>query len=227
MNIEVLKNLTILYAEDDPSIRESMQKTFRLFFKNVLDVKDGVEALEMYRNNSVDIVFMDYVMPVLDGCQAAKEIRSQDKTIPIVIMSAYADKEKLFNLLEVDGVRFLEKPVMYDRLKAVLNEIVTEMTESGRFIVKLDSDTYYSYISKNIQNGTNEKIPLTKNEISFLELLLGNKNRLLTKEMVKESIFADEDIDENTVRNLVYRLRKKINTESIVTIKDLRYLMRV
>ena len=96
-DFSVFKSLSILYAEDDLIIRESITRILNMFFKNVFVASDGNEALELYQNNKIDVLMLDYVMPNLDGYQTAKIIRELNKKIPIIIVSAYTDKEKLLN----------------------------------------------------------------------------------------------------------------------------------
>ena len=83
---------------------------------------------------------------------------------------------------------------------------------------------YYSFITKSITKN-NQEIVLTKNEVAFLELLLDKPNQLVSKEFIENIVFK-ESVNENTIRNIVYRLRKKLDNESIVTIKDLGYLIK-
>lgn len=194
-----------------------------MFFKNVLIAEDGNEALEIYQNKKPSVVMLDYVMPNLDGYQTAKIIREMNKKIPIVLVSAFTDKEKLLNAIELNLIKYLEKPILYDDLVNVLNSVISSLEENNLILSKLDENSYYSFISKKIIKN-NEEIILTKNEVSFIELLLDKPNQLITKEIIENEVFK-ESVDENTLRNMIYRLRKKIDSDVIVTIKDLGYLL--
>ena len=83
----------------------------------------------------------------------------------------------------------------------------------------------YSFVTKNIIKD-NIEMSLTKNEVSFIELLLDKPNQLISKEVIEDKVYK-ENTDENTIRNMVYRLRKKLDTQSIVTLKDFGYLLKV
>ena len=89
----------------------------------------------------------------------------------------------------------------------------------------MDEDVYYSLITKKIIK-MNEEIVLTKNEILFFELLLDKPNHLVSKELVENLVYK-EFVEENTLRNMVYRLRKKLDYQNILTIKDLGYLLKL
>lgn len=224
-DFSVFKSLSILYPEDDLVIRESISRILNMFFKNVFVASNGNEALELYQNNKIDVLMLDYVMPNLDGYQTAKIIREFNKKIPIIIASAYTDKEKLLNAIELNLIKYLEKPILYDDLVKVFNSVVTHLEDNNLLFTKLTKDYYYFFTTKKIVTKEKEII-LTKNEILFLELLLDKPNQLISKESIEENVFK-ESVDENTLRNLVYRLRKKMECDIIVTIKDLGYLIKM
>jgi CheY-like chemotaxis protein len=120
---KILKDLNILYAEDNPSIQATTARTLELLFANVYLANDGVEALEIYKNKKIDVVLLDYIMPNIDGYEVAKEIKRNNKNTPIIIASGYTDKEKLFNLEEFEIAQFLEKPLKYDELISALKKV--------------------------------------------------------------------------------------------------------
>ena len=224
-DINILKSLNILYAEDDLVIKESTTRILKIFFKEVFVANDGNEALEIYQNHKIDVIMLDYVMPHLDGYQTAKIIRELNKKIPIIIVSAYTDKEKLLNAIELNLIKYIEKPILHDDLVNVLNSVISSLKNNNLILTKLDENSYYSFVSKKIIKNDKE-IVLTKNEVTFIELLLDKPNQLISKELIENEVFK-ESVDENTLRNMVYRLRKKLDSDSIVTIKDLGYLIKI
>lgn len=224
--MQILKSLNILYAEDSRTIRESISITLKMFFGNVFVASDGAEALEVFNKNKIDVVMLDYVMPKLDGHDVAKKIRKLNKKIPIVIASAYTDKEKLLKAIELNLVKYIEKPILHEDLINIFGIIVDILNENNMLLVHIDNYTVYDSISKKIILEDKTEHQLTKNEVSFLELLLSKPNQLFTKEVIEECVFQSY-VDENTLRNMVYRLRKKLNSNAIVTIKDFGYLIKI
>lgn len=118
-----LKDLNILYAEDNPYIQATTARTLELLFANVHLASDGVEALELYKNKNIDVVLLDYIMPHIDGYEVARKIKQDNKNIPIIIASGYTYKEKLLNLQELEVAQFLEKPLKYDELISALKKV--------------------------------------------------------------------------------------------------------
>ena len=92
---DILKNLTILYIEDEKSIKENIKKTLLLFCTKVFDAEDIKSAKNVLMNHHIDLVISDINLPDSTGIELIKEIREKDKTLPIVILSAYTDKHYL------------------------------------------------------------------------------------------------------------------------------------
>jgi len=200
-----------------------------MFFKTVIVAKDGMEAIEFYNKYNIHVVLLDYVMPVMSGYDVAKNIRETNSTIPIVIASAFTDKEKLLNSIPLRLTQYLEKPILYNDLMNIFSLIVTQLNESNSLFIKLNETLTYNHINKTVEkNGEISAIQLTKNEVGFLELLLKRPNQLVTKNLIEEVVYG-ESVDENTLRNMIYRLRKKLDMDDkiIVTIKDLGYMINI
>ncbi|MGM0622733.1 MAG: response regulator transcription factor [Campylobacterota bacterium] len=219
--LPILKNLNILYAEDDKNIRQSTDKTLSLLFNHVYTACNGQEALEYFNNETIHIVLLDYVMPKLDGYKVAKAIRQKNKKIPIIISSGYSDKEKLLNAIELNLVKYIVKPLQYDQLSKTLQTSVNILKDNAMLSIPLSHGLSYDYVKKSLYSE-DLAIPLTKYEIRFLELLIENKEKILDKELLKEAVYGSS-IEQNTLRNMVYRLRKKVGVEFIQTVKDLGY----
>jgi DNA-binding response OmpR family regulator len=224
----IIKNLNILYAEDDIETKDKIASILKIMFAKVYVAKDGKEALELYKKNRVDILMLDYVMPHMSGYDVANAIRELDHIVPIIISSAYTDKDKLLKIIELNNVQFIEKPIVYEELNNSIKKAVEILEENGRIITHIKDNLYYSNIQKTILKKCDDKyesIKLSKKEILLLELLLSKRDQLFTKEIIEDVVFGEE-IEQNAMRNLIYRLRKKVDSDFIVTIKDMGYLIQ-
>lgn len=222
---QILKKLTILYAEDDAATRENVSKTLEMLVHNVIAVQNGAEALEKFDKEPCHIVLLDYVMPLMDGNTAARAIRERNPYIPIVMLSSHVEKEKLMNAIKTGVSDYLEKPINFDSLLSTLFNCVQKIINSGKFKIRLSDDVEYDHIEKLLHTkGHCER--LTKHESLFLEMLLEHPGNLISKEEIEERVFGG-DVEPNTLRNLIYRLRKKIPAEVIMTVKDLGYILEV
>lgn len=90
MDYEKLKEITVLYVEDEEMMRESVVMLLKRRFKQVFVAANGLEAIAVYKAENPDIVITDLQMPVMDGMELARQIRALGNT-PIVVVSAFND----------------------------------------------------------------------------------------------------------------------------------------
>ena len=120
MSYEKLKEITVLYVEDEDMMRESVVTLLKRRFKEVLVACNGAEALDIFKKNKVDIIITDLQMPVMDGMELSKHIREINST-PIVVVSAFNDDSH--QVPEADG-RLL-KPIRKNDLLDMVLECVS------------------------------------------------------------------------------------------------------
>ena len=107
----ILENFTLLYVEDDYNAQEQMKFILEEETKELYQAYDGEEGLEMYKKHSPDIVLTDINMPVMDGLMMTQKIKEIDKDQPIIILSAFDDRETLLRAIQVGIESFVPKPV--------------------------------------------------------------------------------------------------------------------
>jgi DNA-binding response OmpR family regulator len=214
--------LTVLYAEDNEKIRENTVRTLEILFNKVLVAKDGTEAISLFQNNTVDLLITDYVMPDFNGYEVAKFIR-EESDLPIIISSSFSDKEKLMNAIELGVICYLEKPVRYEQLIDGLKKVVAQLNKQNKIKVEVAKDLYYDRLSHSIISGDNVT-QLSKVEKEFVEILIENRGRVVSKEVICDLVFEQETSD-HAIRNVIYRLRKKVGNGFIKTFKELGYMI--
>ncbi len=221
-DISALYRLTLLYVEDDDIQRENIAKTLQLYFKKVLIAKDGFEALKLLEEHRVQIFLLDYVMPNMSGYELAKTIRKTDHKTPIIIASAYSDKEKLLSAIEAGVIHYIEKPITQEKLLCAFEKAVNELLESDLIEVVFPEQNSRYDLCEQVFYKDDKKVKLSKNETQIFELLLKNKTSLVQKETIENEVFENQ-ISDNALRNVIYRLRKKVGSELIETVPDLGF----
>lgn len=217
-----LKNLNLLYAEDDTVVRSSVAKSLELLCANVYTAANGQEAMEIFDSKHIDIAILDYVMPKKDGYATLQHIRTSKPTLPIIMLSAYTDKEKLLNAISGRVVEYLEKPIDLSRLTTALLKCI-ESDESNTYSeVHLLDEIYYSFEKKSLCRDSQE-IHLTHTEVEILECFIKNRGIVISKYTLYECFDA---ISEGSFRNALSTLRKKLPSTLIETKKDLGYVLR-
>jgi len=221
------KRLSLLYVEDDETLREETQELFNFLFHDVTVCKNGEEGLSFYKtyytthNKYFDLVISDIKMPLMDGIKMSKEIYAIHKDQKIVITSAYDDKEYLLKLinLKIDG--FLQKPLMSKDIKETLFPLCQEIVQSQESTLYIEIAPHYKWNTQKEQLLYHDaSIALTKNEQCLLALLCENCNQTFTALEIFETLYYDlpeKKFSHDTIKSLVKRLRKKLPTDLIHT----------
>ena len=222
---KILKNLNILYIEDEKNIRLNIKKTLELFCENVFDAVNILNAKEILTKQRIDIIISDINLPDMSGIDFVKEIRIRDKTIPIILLSAYTDKEFLLEATRLKLVDYLTKPINFKDLNNALQKCVEEILDSSRYIITFKNNIQYN-VSHNclIDDNKKEEIRLTNKELDLLNFLIKNNNRVCSAEELKSAIWDDYlEATDSALKNLLNKIRKKIGKESIINISGVGY----
>ena len=121
------KNITILYVEDEESIRNETASLLNLIFKKVYIANNGDAGYKAFMKFSPDIVLSDIQMPIKTGIEMATEIRVKNKTIPIVFITAFNQENMLLDAINLGIDKYLLKPLCKDQIVQVFTKIVTQI----------------------------------------------------------------------------------------------------
>lgn len=222
VQIEKLKELNILYVDDDSVLCASTNNILTPLFCKVYIAKNGDEALEIYKHNIIHIIMMDIKMGRLSGIDVAKQIRVRDKKIPIFLVSSYTDVEDLLEAVKLDLVAYIKKPFSFKTLLDTFKECLEKMQLDAAMHHRLGENIYYDELSKKIYLG-DKTILLTKSEINVIEIFIKKRNQLISYfEFI--NILGDE-ISEAALKNIIFRLRKKLGNTTIKNISKIGYML--
>ena len=218
----MLKNFTILYVEDDEEVRKGAVEYLRRMCKEVLEAKDGKEAINIYKEHRPDIIITDINMPKLNGLDMARYIRSEDKEVQIIVATAHSDTDYLMQAVELQLVKYLIKPITQDKLLSALQQSVALIEDKSKFTLALSATCSYNAYSQVILDKDKE-IKLTKNERLFLDLLAHHHSRVVRYEEIENAIWPLEGMSQDAIRSLVRGLRKKLPENAIDNISGIGY----
>ncbi|OHE10095.1 MAG: hypothetical protein A2513_08340 [Sulfurimonas sp. RIFOXYD12_FULL_33_39] len=122
-----VKNLTLLYVEDNKGLQEQAGKVFKKIFKNVISADNGEDALELFEEHQPEIVITDINMGKLNGLELSKEIKKIDPFVKIIITSAFDDKDYLFEAIDANISKYLKKPITISELTNAITKVVNEI----------------------------------------------------------------------------------------------------
>lgn len=151
-------------------------------------------------------------MGSISGIDVAKAIRSKNDKIPIVIVSGSIATQDLLEACKLNLVEYIHKPIEFNALIKVLYLAVDRLKSQGMLIAKINDTVSYDYFAKSFIYPSGDKITLTKNEISAIELLLSHREQIVTYETFAH-VF-EEEMSDGALKNLILRIRKKMIDDS-------------
>jgi len=231
------QKLSILLVEDFQPLREEMHMLFEDLFRVVISAKDGKEALSFYveayeKGKPFDLLMSDIQMPNMDGVELSKKIREHNESQPIIILSAYSETKYLLELINIGISKFLTKPIQQEEL---FDTLYRESLKINSQKIKMEDNTVVAlcegYIwdaSTNVLKHDDNVIALTRYEMLLLGLFVDKQEYVCTNTDIIDIFYHHQiNMDEKNIRNLVFKLRKKIPEKCISSIYGLGYKLIV
>lgn len=222
MQNETLSQLSLLYVEDDATVRRNAVEYLSRLCKTVYEASDGKEAIRVWREHRPDIIITDISMPRLDGLDMAAYIRAHDQQVQIIVATAFTDTDYLMKAVELHLVKYLVKPVNATKLHAALAQSISQREDKSKFTVTLTENCHYNaYTQHIICDGRETK--LTKNEGLFLNLLAHHHTRIVHYEEIEDAVWPDGTMTPDAIRSLVRALRRKLPDDVIENSSGIGY----
>lgn len=199
----------VLLAEDEKDLLNIMSDYFEGEGFSVTAVSDGKTALEMWKNNSFDLVILDVKMPFINGIDVCKEIRKKDKRVPIVFVTARVEEEQQIEGMNVGATDYVLKPFSLEVLVKKCENLIRlyRSLEDGNTLsvggVNLD------LLSRKIVIGEYE-CELDNKEFLLLKLLMERAGYILPRDVIFSWLWDDSHANIRIVDTYVKRLRKKL-----------------
>jgi len=222
MNLDVLKDLTLLYVEDEPLIRKNAVEYLNRYCYKVLEAENGLVALEIYNTHKPDLIISDIKMPKLSGLEFASEIRKEDKSTPIILATAHTETEYLLKAVELQLIKYIVKPITAEKLTEALIMACDTLNDENSHCVLLNQHTNYDTLNQTLIIN-NKLVKLTHNELLFFDFLVKNQQRAITYEEIENIIWAYEGMSMDALRSLVRGIRKKLDGDFIENVSGVGY----
>ena len=200
---------TILIVEDDANIRELLHLYLTQEGYHIETAQDGADGLRMFKRVHPDMVLLDLMMPVMDGTQMIRELRTFSKT-PVIILTAKGEVFDKVALLELGADDYITKPFemreVIARVRAVMRRFEQDVGEPKLVFDNLSIDKQ----SYNI-TVKGQKMEIPPKEIELLYFLASSPNRVFTRAQLLDDVWGfDYFGDTRTVDVHVKRLREKL-----------------
>ena len=219
---------SVLIVEDNKKMNELIADFFQEAGFNTSSVYNGMDAIDEIEYNDFDVVLLDIMMPELDGFSVCKTIRHKSDT-PIIIMTALDGESDKLKGYELGADDYITKPFSYSVLVAKAKALIkrTKGTVVETNFITVGNITLNKSERVVIVNG--EEVELRPKEYEMLELLMHNKNNIVSRDKMISKIWGfDFDGDERVVDKQMKNLRQKLGSEAncIQTIYKVGYRLR-
>jgi len=212
--------MSILLIEDNESIAEGLVYAFKKHNYN-LDYKTTVkESLEYLKNNNPELIVLDVSLPDGNGFDLYEKV-IKETNIPVIFLTARDDEDDVIKGLNLGADDYMTKPFSTKELLVRVNKIILRNNKISVISVK---DISFD-LNKMIVNKNGEELGLTSLELKILNLLFDNIGKVVRRNTILDKIWewTGNDVDDHTVTVYLKRIREKIGTDIITTIKGIGY----
>ena len=214
--------INILIVEDEKEIREGVSEYLAEVGYSVISAEDGMQAIELFKNNKIDLVILDIMLPKANGFVVLNKIR-QESNVPVIMLTAMSDDYTQIMSFDEEADDYITKPfsiiVLHKRIEALLRRGV-KVSENKKWCygdIEIDFEGYSAR-----KNG--ENIDLKPKEIKLIELLLKYDGKVLTRAQILDNLWRIEEAPNDRVIDVyIKNIRKKLLLDCIVTVKGIGY----
>ena len=221
--------MKILLAEDEVDLNNVVTRYLKKNGYSVDSVLDGEEALDYLEYSEYDLVILDIMMPKVDGFEVIKKLRDKGNHTSVLMLTARDSADDKVKGLDLGADDYIVKPFDFNELMARIRAVVRRKygNSSNKLVI---GDLILDTSEKSVTRA-GKQIELTGKEYEVLEYLMQSKNRILSREQIKEHVWDfDYEGDSNIIDVLIKNIRKKIDVEAgeqiIYTKRGLGYVIK-
>jgi DNA-binding response OmpR family regulator len=216
--------MRVLVVEDDRRIASDVSRALEASGYVVETVASGEAAWFLGDTEDFGAVILDLGLPGMDGLAVLKRWRSNDRHIPVLILTARGSWAERVDGIDAGADDYLPKPFRMEELLARLRSIVRRSAGHGSSVITAGEIT----IDERQMRVTRRGVPITLSPLEYrlVAHLLRNRGRVVSQQEIDENVYGHgEEHDSNTLEVLVGRVRKKLGADAIETRRGLGYLM--
>jgi len=212
--------MKILLLEDNIKLNSTIQKRLKMKGYSVDSFDDGKNAYDAIENN-YDCFLLDINVPNIDGIKVLRKIREYYHKVPIIIISASVELDTIKESYDFGCNDYLKKPFFIDELEIKIEQLCDIKTD----LIQFDDNSYFDLQSSTIIID-NTEVRLTKKERLLVNLLISNKNKIVTYQEIENSVWEGDYVTSESIRSLIRRVRKILDNKYIETIIDTGYIFK-
>lgn len=225
----------ILIVEDEVKISRLLEIELESEGYQVTKADNGLDALEAYRSQDVDLILLDVMLPGMSGIELLRRIRAQDKHTAVLLLTAKSSVEDKVSGLDLGANDYITKPFQIEELLARIRAALR--LQGAQHAAEQSEGEWLAAADLKLNEGTREvirdgrRIDLTPREFDLLVYLLKNKRQVLNREQILAAVWGyDYYGDTNVVDVYIRYVRKKIDhdgkPELIHTVRGVGYVLK-
>ncbi len=225
-----MSDLTILVVDDESRMRKLIKDFLKQKDFNILEAEDGEVALKVYNENKdkINLILLDVMMPKLDGWSVLRQIRQENKSIPIVMLTARTEEQDELFGFELGVDEYIAKPFSPKILVARVEAILKRTTKEEKKLKDYDGIVIDNEGRTVSVDG--KTIELSFREYELLKYLLDNENIALSRDKILNTVWNyDYYGDSRTIDSHIKKIRHKLGKKGkhIQTIRGIGYKFEI
>ncbi len=209
------RHINILFADDDADIQQIVEFSLRDEKVNLIFADNGVQAVNILKADSIDLVILDIMMPVMDGIDACKKIR-QLSDVPIILLTAKDHEQDIVTGFEAGADDYIIKPFRPRELVARINALL----KRSRYLHQpANGELAFNNLILDLESrrviSRDQNIEVTPLEFQLLQYLMQHAGTVLSKDDLLKNVWGYQDTtgDKNLIEATIRRLRKKVEED--------------
>jgi two-component system, OmpR family, response regulator MprA len=220
---------TVLVVDDEPSVRDALERALKAQHYAVTTAVDGRQALDVVADERPDLVLLDVLMPVMDGFEACRRLRELGDRTPVLMLTARDAVGDRVEGLDAGADDYVVKPFALEELLARCRALLRRSGVAGDEPLRF-ADLALDPVTREVHRAE-RLIDLSRTEYNLLELFLLNPRRVLTREVMFDRVWGyDFGPTSNTLEVYVGYLRRKTEAEGeprlIHTVRGVGYVLK-
>lgn len=218
--------MRLLLVEDDRSLAAGLSLALRNKGFAVNHVARGDHALLAVRTDPPDLMILDLGLPDMDGLDVLRQLRSTNRTIPVLILTARDTTSEKIAGLDLGADDYLAKPFDIDELDARLRAMSRRLGNATGSVLTA-GDLSLNLATRELTKG-DLPIELSRREYALLRAFMENRGKVLTREALEGKLYAwGEEIASNALEVHIHHLRRKLGSDAIKTVRGIGYSLRL
>ena len=225
-----MKDLTVLVVDDEARMRKLIKDFLAQKDFNILEAEDGEKALKVYNENKskINLILLDVMMPKLDGWSVLRQIRQENKALPIIMLTARSEEQDELFGFELGVDEYIAKPfspkILVARVEAILKRTTSEIKEIKDYDgIVIDNEGRTVTVD-------GKRVELSFREYELLKYLLENENIALSRDKILNTVWNyDYYGDSRTIDSHIKKIRHKLGKKGkhIQTIRGIGYKFEI